>query len=154
MVWYGTACQLLSFFLHGTSATKTIISSCRTRSMYAGATGTDIHHEPVLGPDVRIPALETIPRRDATLHHQRGRVRDEDHLEGIHRSGPFTVHDYGAGPDNAGGGEVGGTVPALKVQGVGADEEVVEGCVAVVGLDSGGVRLRVETDGLDGVGGA
>lgn len=79
-------------------------------------------------------------------------MRDEDRLEGVVRSWPFTVHDYGAGSDNAGGGEDGGAVPALKVQGIGGDEEVVEGCVAVVGLDSGGVRLRAETNGLDFVG--
>lgn len=149
IVWRGNAL----FSLYGSAATKPITSSRRARSIDAGAAGTDVHHEPVVGPDGRIPALETVPRRDASLHHQRGRVRDEDRLEGVVRPGPFTVHDDGAGSDNACRGEDGGAVPASKVQGVGEDEEVVERCVAVVGLDSGGMRLGVETNGLECVGG-
>ena len=147
---YGMA--MLSLFSHGSFATRRI-SSRRTRHTHTVPTGTNIYHKPVLGPDTRVPALKAMSRRDATLNHQRGPVRDQDWLESVVRSGPFTVHDYGAGLVRGFGGEVRGAVPAFKGQGVGGDKEVVEGCVAVDGLDDGGGRPGTEANGLERVGG-
>ena len=131
------------------------LSSRRTRHNVPVpvATSTNVDQKPFPAPNPGVPTLKAICHRDALLHHQSGRMRDQDRWKNVVRPGRGTGQDDGAGLAGVFDGEIAGTVVAQRGQGVGVGEHVVEHCVAVDGVDPGGVRVGSEASGLDCVSG-
>lgn len=87
------------------------------------------------------------------MHQQRGRVRDQDGLENVFGAGRSAGEDDRAGFERLFDGEGGVAVPAVEEHGVGADEEAVDGGVAVGGADDREAGAGGEAAGVDRVGG-
>ena len=91
--------------------------------------------------------------RDAAVHQQRGRVRDQGGLENVFGAGRSAGEDDRAGFERLFDGEGGVAVPAAEEHGVGGDEEAVDGGVAVGGADDGEGGAGGEAAGVNCVGG-